>query len=158
MNFNINNNSDNNNTQTKNNTRTPNFYAQILNNKKAEEDLKPTKMEVNAETFFTDSCEQGQVSKHDFLDFVHSLTEYELKMLDKLFDLMNQKQRFTVTPFENVDKKGRSYIWIDLKRANTDTGFKVLTVGKLWHLVNLYGFNLVNCDLTVEALYLKATA
>lgn len=158
MDYNINNNLDKINDQTKLNTRTPNFYAQILNNKKADQEAKTTKMEVNAETFFTDSCEQGQVSKQDFLNFVHSLTEYELKMLDKLFDLMNQKQRFTVTPFENVDKKGRSYIWIDLKRANTDTGFKVLTVGKLWHLVNLYGFNLVNCDLTVEALYLKATA
>lgn len=136
-----------------------NIYDIILNNKKAEQDSKtPAKMEVNTDTFFTDDCDKGQVSKQDFLDFVHSLTKTELKMLDNLFDLMNKKQRFIVSPFESIDKKSRPYIWIDLKRRNTESGFKVLTVGNLWHLVNLYGFDLVNCDLTVEALYLKATA
>jgi len=111
---------------------------------------------INAENFFSNEDGQCFCSKEGFLKLIKSCDKNDLKAIDHTFNLMNEKTKFDVSPFERIDNKGRSYVWIGMDKKNTTGGYKLPTCEDLCLLINLYGFDLIKCDLTLESLYHKA--
>lgn len=132
------------------NDQKPSIFDIIISNKEivATDALEPRKKDVTPESFFQDFC-----SKDEFRKLLNSCSKNDLIAFDYLLSQMADEQKFDVTPFEKLDGNNRLYIWISVRNANTSSGFKVLTAGKMCLLINLYGFNLVTSRLSLTTLY-----
>lgn len=128
----------------------PSIFDIIISNKEvvATEAFESKKKEVTPESFFSEFC-----TKDEFRKLLNSCSKNDLIAFDYLLSQMADNQKFDVTPFEKLDGNNRLYIWISIRNANTSSGFKVLTAGKICLLINLYGFNLVTSSLSLTTLY-----
>ncbi|WP_017259920.1 hypothetical protein [Pedobacter arcticus] len=129
----------------------PSIVDEIIKSRASEQNaLGPEvkKMDIDAEAFFKHQC-----SKEDFRALIASCSKSELISLEIGLQLMKDKASFEVTPYETTDNNGKPCVWFKIRQKLVTKNLKIRTAGKMWHLINVYGFGFVNFNTTLAELF-----
>ena len=110
---------------------------------------------ITTENFFAESEDQRFVTRAAFLAHVRSLTRNQLIAFGMFLKYLCEGRKIDC-PFQKLDANEKPYMWVGDKQQLGDRGFKVLTVGRIWELVELYQFGIFKCDFSLESLYKEA--
>jgi hypothetical protein len=102
---------------------------------------------LNAKGFF-----DNYYSKTGFLELTGSLERKEPIHFVEIFEALQKGERIKFDPTLNVDKWGKSYMWIEFTYARATRGLKLVGDENMVKFISDYAHGKINVDFTVDEL------